>query len=108
MHSWSFDSLALVCVRKSASASAAGGREHRTLCVVGPSARQSPSRYGRGSGSCAKSQYNKVARQRGNEIADSMRLGSRILDVQLGQQRSPLPGQKAKYVKRCVTRLGKA
>jgi hypothetical protein len=32
------------CARKSASASAAGGRAHRTLCLVAPSARPSPSR----------------------------------------------------------------
>jgi len=47
MHSKPCDSLALICVRKSASASAASGRAHRTLCVVAPSAHQSPSRNGR-------------------------------------------------------------
>ena len=37
-----------IWMRKSASSSAASGRARRTLCVVAPSARQSPSRCGRG------------------------------------------------------------
>jgi hypothetical protein len=43
-----------------------------------------------GTVSCAISQYKKVARQRGNGIAESLHLGSGNLDVQLGRQRLPL------------------
>ena len=41
-----------------------------------------------GSALCALYQYKKVARQRGNGIADSMPAGSGNLDVQLGRQRN--------------------
>ena len=101
--------VVLVGARKSASTSAASGRAHRTLCEVATGARQSPSRKGREQPRAPYlNKRKKVARQRGNGIPDSMPLGSGNLDVQLGRQRLPLPGQNAKRAMRHVTRLGKA
>ena len=80
LHPRPSDSHALICVRKSASPSTTGGREHRILCMVAPTTRQSPSRYSRG----------------------------QAFHVQLGRHRLPLPGRNAERVKRYVTRLGRA
>jgi hypothetical protein len=86
--------VVLVGARKSASASAASGRAHRTLCVVAPSAPQSPSRHGRGQ---PRAPYLEARRlhQRGNEIADSLPSGSGNLDVQLALQRQPFTASAA-------------